>query len=199
MAKKMTKRAKAQAVRAAKIKAVQKTGYTKHAAAKFVESLKDAEKKMGKQLTPQELTSRASAKREGAIAQSRMRKTARGAQYADRMEETQKVIDRLNKRGIIVRQFEDMAAAAVEGRYKEALLANRKTYENALSELDSAIDEIRQEIPRLRGDEQIQAREDLAYLNRERDSLVENFGMYGTGKPLNIKNTSSAKVLGNLM
>lgn len=199
MAKRMTKRARAHAERAAKVKAVQKVGYTKHAAVKFVESLKDYEKATGRPATAEELMSRADARKSGAVAQSRMRKTPQGSAYAEEMEERDRIVDSLRAKGILARQFEDMAAAAVEGRYKEALMLNKKAYEENIQMLNELIDEAKQDLPHVRGDEKRELSDAIATLVRERDALIESSQRYGTGKALNIKNTSAAKVLGDLM
>lgn len=199
MTKRITKRARAQAERAAKVKAVQKAGYTKRAATKFVESLKDYEKATGRPATTEELISRAGARKTGAIAQSRMRKTPQGAAYAEKMEERDRIVNSLRSRGILARQFEDMAAAAVEGRYKEALAINKKAYEDLIQKLDELIDEDKQLLPHATGDEKHEINDEIAFLTKERDALTEQAARYGTGKPLNIKNTSAAKVLGDLM
>lgn len=199
MAKRMTKRARAHAERAAKVKAVQKVGYTKHAAVKFVESLKDYEKATGRPATAEELMSRADARKSGAVAQSRMRKTPQGSVYAEEMEERDRIVDSLRAKGILARQFEDMAAAAVEGRYKEALMLNKKAYEENIQMLNELIDEAKQDLPHVTGDEKYELNEAIAFLTRERDSLVEQAARYGTGSALNLKNTAVAKMLGKIM
>lgn len=199
MAKRMTKRARAHAERAAKVKAVQKVGYTKHAAVKFVESLKEYEKTMGRPATTEELMSRAGARKTAAIAQSRMRKTSSGAEYAEQMEERERIVNNLRSRGILARQFEDMAAAAVEGRYKEALALNAKAYEENIQMLNELIDEGKQDLPHVTGDAKRELSNAIDVLIHERDALVESSERYGTGKALNLKNTSVAKMLGKLM
>lgn len=199
MKKRITKRARAHAERAAKVKAVQKAGYTKHAAVKFVESLKDYERSTGTQITPAELMSRADARKTSAIAQSRMRKTPQGSAYAEQMEERDRIVNNLRSRGILARQFEDMSAAAVEGRYKEALMINKKAYEENIQMLNELIDEAKQDLPHVTGDEKHELNDAITFLTRERDALVEQAARYGTGSALNLKNTAVAKMLGKIM
>lgn len=199
MAKRITKRAKAQAERAAKVKAVQATGYTKRAASKFVESVKDRAASNGRPLTAKDLAEAAETRREGAIKQSRMGKTERGKKYAAAMAEREQIAGRLKSQGIIAAQFEDLAAAAVEGRYYEALALNRQAYADTLQKIDEAIDELKQELSRLTGDERFEVQTKINILTNERETLEEQASRYGIGKALNIKNTSSAKILGKLL
>lgn len=198
MAKRVTKRAKAQAQRAAQVKAVQQTGYTKRAATKFIEHLKDLEATTGQQMTAEDLQRRAAETKAGAVARSRMRKTSQGAAYAERMLEREKIMQDLRSRGILAGQFFDMAEAAVEGRYKEALRINQKAYDQATQKLQELIDENRQHLTKARGDERIELQSEISYLQHELEALQDQASLYGTGKPLNLKNTSAAKTLANL-
>lgn len=174
-------------------KVMNEAGYTREAAAELYRDLKQ-------QASNHKVTSNAAAKaakqrKEDFVKQSRLGITNNGKRYLNRMNAVEQAMKDLAKFGVVIPDFIDYAEAAAEGRYEEALKLNRKAVEKAKQDTEAAIDAIRQEMPRLRGDELIEAREQVKFFEQRIDALMS---VYGSGKAMNLKNTSIGRKIDKL-
>lgn len=189
----MARKAKRARISAPVRKVMNEAGFTREAAAELYRDLKQ-------QASNHKVTSNAAAKaakqrKEDFVRQSRLGITNNGKRYLNRMNAVEQAMKDLAKFGIVVPDFIDYAEAAAEGRYEEALKLNKKAVDKAKQDTEAAIDAIKQEMPRLHGDELIEAREQIKFFEQRIDALVS---MFGSGKAMNLKNTSIGRKIDKL-
>lgn len=193
MAKKPTKRARAHAANTAVVKEVQKAGYTKHTAKQLVESLR---KQAGNRSVSADAAAKiAKERKEGFVDQSRLGKTSRGKEYLKRLDQIEEARQALAAIKVTIPDFIDLAEAAAEGRYHEALRQNKRMAEEAIQKAHEAIDELKQELPHLSGDALIEAKNNISFLESRAERIAE---IYGSGEAANLKNTSIGRKISKL-
>lgn len=193
MPKKPTKRARAQAANAALVKEVQKAGYTKHTARQLVDTLK---KQAGNRSVSADTAAKVAAERkEGFVDQSRLGKTSRGKEYLKRLDQIEEARQALAGINITIPDFIDLAEAAAEGRYHEALRQNKRMADEAIQKAEEAIDELKQELPALTGDAHTEAVNNIKFLEARVERIRE---IYGSGEAANLKNTSIGRKISKL-
>ena len=169
---------------------MKEAGYSRTEAARYVKELKNQEN--NHRVSAASAAKLARQRKEEYVRQSRLGVTGTGKEYLARLEAVEQTRKDLAAVGIAIPDFIDLAEAAAEGRYDEALKLNKQAVEKAKQQAEARIDEIKQEIPKLRGDELVEARADIKYLEQRIESLED---IYGSGKAANLKNTSVGRMI----
>ncbi len=169
---------------------MEEAGYSQRSAA---ELLKDLKQREGNHKVSAKHAARvAQERKEEFVRQSRLGVTRTGKKYLARLETAEQARKDLAAMGIAIPDLIDLAEAAAEGRYEEALKLNKQAVEKAKRETEAAIDERKQELSHLQGDARAEALEDINYLQKRLDSIVD---MYGSGTAMNLKNTKAGRLI----
>lgn len=172
---------------------MKEAGYSRTEAARFVKEQRNQEN--NHRVSAANAAKLARQRKEEYVRQSRLGVTRTGKDYLERLEAVEQTRKDLASFGIAIPEFIDLAEAAAEGRYDEALKLNKRTLEKAKHDAEARIDEIKQEMSKLHGDELVEARADIKYLEQRISSLED---MYGSGKALNLKNTKIGRLIDQL-